>query len=142
VHTFVLLSSDAALFDHLAAACNWDGAPTRPQLELTVARQDFTRVCDASAAGAEAEALQVLTAAKAPGEAGSALVHALASGPRVSVVQILRPDAEQSVQEQSFTVIEGDGPTWCVAPVTNTADAPLKARTVSRAEITALLNGR
>jgi hypothetical protein len=142
VHTFVLLASEAALADHLASACQWDGAPATTPMELTIPRQDFTRVCDASADGAEADALQVLNSATGPSAAGSALVHALASGPRISVVQLLRDDAGPAGGEQSFTVIEGGNQAWLVSPVADGADAPLRARTVSRGEITTLLQGR
>jgi hypothetical protein len=135
-HTFVLLSSEEALVDHLAAACQWDGKPTTPPMELTITPQDFTRVCDASATGAEADALNVVAGARGPREAGAALVHTLVSGPRISIVQILGADAG------SFTLIESGEQAWVVSALSEAVDAPLRARTVSRAEITNLLRGR
>jgi hypothetical protein len=142
VHTFVLLPSEAALVDYLATACQWTSAPTAPPMELTMPRQDFTRLCDASATGAESEALKVLASSTEPGKAGPALVHTLASGPRISVVQMLRADDGPSGQEQSFTVIDGGEQFWLISPVADGADAPLRARTVSRSEVTTLLHGR
>jgi hypothetical protein len=144
-HTFVLLSSQQELVDHVAAACKWNGARAASSMELTVGRQDFTRACDASATGATADALQVLTGATGNAGASYALAHTLASNPRISIVQTFRPGPDGpdgADQEQSFTVIEGDGQVWLIAPVTEAADAPLQARTVSGAEITALLQGR
>jgi hypothetical protein len=141
VHTFTLFSSEKQLADHVAAACSWDGASAGSALELTMKREDFTRACDASADGAEADAVKALGAGGST-DAGPALVKALASGPRISVVQRVRFNTGDAATEQSFTVIEGAGRTWCVTPVAEGADAPLRARTVSRADITALLQGR
>jgi hypothetical protein len=63
-------------------------------------------------------------------------VHTLVSGPRISIVQILGADAG------SFTLIESGEQAWVVSALSEAVDAPLRARTVSRAEITNLLRGR
>ena len=140
VHTFVVLPSEDDLVQHLASVCKWEGA-TAPaaSLELTVPRQDFTRACDASADGSEAEALKILTEAGGAEKASSVLAHALSSTPRVSIVQMVRSDTGDTVQEHSFTFIESNGSGWLVAPVAEDENAPLKARSSAGTEVAALL---
>jgi hypothetical protein len=128
LHTFVLFPSEAALIEHLAGACEWDGVGSASSLELTVPRADFTRACDASAAGDEKAAVQALGGEN---QAGSALAQALGGRPQISIVQTLRANA---AEEQSFTVIGGKQ-AWLVAPVSRDPNAQLKARTVSRSEL-------
>ena len=139
LHTFALLAGDAELVDHLGAACLWSNNAAGQSLEITMPRSQFTQVCDASAMGSEAEALQVLAKTTKPTEAGTALVHTLASGPRISIVDLALPDAGQSWQQQSFTLIDDGERSWLAAPVTADPDSPIKARTASRADIGATL---
>jgi len=135
LHTFVLLPSEAALVNHLVEACQWSNSSATPALELTIPRDEFTKVCDASADGGEAEALKILNSATKADGAGTALVHSLVSAPRISVVRSLRYNGGQVGPEQSFTVIDGADQAWLVAGVTNDANSQLKARTTSRDEI-------
>jgi hypothetical protein len=145
LHTFTLFASEAALVEYLVSACEWKSDDDSSSfLELTVPPADFTRVCDASATGAEEEALQVLgNAGNGASKAGSALVHSLANAPRVSIVQLLRPDSGSGPgSEQTFTLIDGGERGWVISPTTLATDSPLKVRTVSRSEVgTALLRG-
>ncbi len=141
-HAFVLVPSEEALVDQLAAACQWSNTTAPAQQELTVGRDAFTRACDAAAAGSDAEARQILDGTAGAGEGAGALAAVLASGPRISIVQMLQPYATPALQDQSFTVIDNGKQAWMVAPLTNASDAPLRARTVSRADIgTTLLRG-
>ena len=135
LHSFVLLPSEAALVSHLVEACQWSNASATPALELTIPRDEFTKVCDASADSGEAQALKILNAATKANGAGTALVHSLASTPRISVIRSLRYNAGQAGPEQSFTVIDGGDRAWLVAGVTNDANSQLKARTTSRDDI-------
>jgi hypothetical protein len=139
VHTFALLSSAEELVNHLASLCQWNSSSSTAGLELTVPRQDFTRACDASADGAEADAQRILTAAGGADKASSALAHALATRPRISIVQMLRSDEAEAVQERAFTFIESDGNGWLVSPVNDSADAPVKVKSSSRTEVMTLL---
>jgi hypothetical protein len=139
VHTFVLLPSEDALVQHLASVCKWNSGASATSLELTIPRQDFTQACDASADGAEAEALKILTRAGGAEKASSALAHALATSPRISIVQMVSSNDGQSAQERSFTFIESNGSSWLVAPVTEDENAPLKAHSSTGSEVSTLL---
>ena len=144
LHSFTLFASEAALVEYLVSACEWKSDAGTPPLELTVPRADFTRVCDASADGSEDEALRLLGAgANGASKAGSALVHSLASAPRVSIVQLVEANpASAQGAEQTFTLIDGGERGWVISPTTLATDAPLKVRTVSRSEVgSALLRG-
>jgi len=142
LHTFALHSSHSALVDHLGALCGWSGAAVAPNLALTIPRADFTRVCDAAAAGAETEAMEVVAAATKSGAAGSALVRALSGTPRISIVQVLSGPDGQPSDQPSFTVIGGAEGSWVVAPTDNDDGSPLRAQTTSRGELgSTLLRG-
>ena len=52
-----------------------------------------------------------------------------------AIVELRQPNAAPGAQEQAFTLIVSGDQAWLVAPLTNEPNAPLKARTLSSADI-------
>ncbi|HEY3061506.1 MAG TPA: hypothetical protein VGL99_21265 [Chloroflexota bacterium] len=138
LHRFDLLGSEADLADYLSATLGWpDASASGPELHMS--RADFQKACEVSATGDRAATAQLLGGANSTDNA-AALTLMLTGTPRVSILQTIgagtdsRPDTEGT-----FTVLEGGGDGWLVAPLARGANTPLVATPCSRERLRSAL---
>ena len=142
LHCFTLLKSKAELMAHVLAFCEFDAAPPAVPFDFTVPRQDFADARQHAGAGNTAAATELLVRDGAPEAAAAGLVAVWANAPRVSVLQTVTQLSNQAARAREFTLVQGGQTAWWAALMPDEeATAPVRVKTVSSAEIRALLTG-
>jgi hypothetical protein len=138
VHRFGWLPSREALAELALETCEIGETRAAPPAQMLVPRDAFDRARDLASQGQAEGSAEVLRDAGVADEVADALSAALADAPSISAAQTIKQQGD-SVRTREFTLIQGDGRIWLVMPTGIDPAGRLLAKTVGRAELSALL---
>jgi len=139
LHLFTLLPTKAQMVEQVLQLCSWeDKAQKNGAYSLEVA--DFGQVRQWARAGEVDTAVTHLINHQANPEAAHALVSTLSHSPHVSIMQMLKQQADQSVAKQDFTLVRDQDHGWLMTAPTGEANGPLLVETAVKADIMALIS--
>ncbi len=140
LHQFSLLPSKEYLIEQVLTVCEYEDLPTNQAFEFTMSSPEFIKVRELTAANDTEKALELLVNNKTPSQTAQAFIKTLANSPRISVLQTLTQEDNETVQRRDFTLLQNSHHTWFViAPPGETNEAPLQAKTITKDKIQALL---
>ena len=105
---------------------------------MTVNNADFVRARELASDGQTQAATDLLTSDAVPAETAAAFAATLADSPRVSILQTLKQDGEDTVQKSDFTLVQNGEYTWFIAPAQDD-EAALLVKTTNKNELETLL---
>jgi hypothetical protein len=142
LHLFTLLPTKAHMLEQILRLCAWEDRQDKAQkngaysLEVT----DFGQVRQWAREGEVDTAVTHLTNHQANPEAAEALVSTLSHSPHVSIMQMLKQQADQSVAKQDFTLVQDQDHSWLMTSPTGDANGPLVVETAVKADIVSKIN--
>ncbi len=139
LHRFTVLPSQAALVEQVLMFCEFNPAPPPAVYDFAVPSEEYVRVRERAMAGDTTSAREVLAQVGAPEEGAAWLAAAWASAPRVSVLQTLARQENQTARVHEFTLVQSGQQGWWAAPTS--PEGPVRVRTISGGEIRDLLGG-
>lgn len=138
LHLFTLLPSREHLLNQVFDFCEYEDGTATGVLSLTVSNASFVRARELAFAGQLEAATNLLTAENVPADAATAFATTLASSPRVSILQTLKQNGEDTVQKSDFTIVRDDQYSWFLAPAQDD-EAALVIKTTNKEEVENLL---
>lgn len=138
LHQFNLLPDREHLLTRIFDFCNYEDGTETVELSMTVSNTNFVRARELSSEGQTEEAADLLIGSGAPMETAVAFVTTLADSPRVSIMQILKQEGEDTVQKSDFTLVQNGDYTWLVA-LAQEDEAALLVKTTLKDELETLL---
>jgi hypothetical protein len=138
LHQFTLLPSREQLMGQVLEFCEYENGSGTGDLTMTVSSANFVRARELASDGQPQAAADLLTSHNAPADAAAAFAATLADSPRVSILQTLKQDGEDSVRKSDFTIVQNGQYSWVITPAQGDETA-LLIKTTSRDEVTALL---
>jgi hypothetical protein len=140
LHRFTLLSSKAELITQVLALCEFEGGSASPPRQLTVPGNDFAKIQALAGAGDAAGVVDMLATTGTATEAAQAFGATLASSPRLSIMQVVKQQANGAAQKD-FTLLQNGHYAWLIhAPASAAGDPLLSIKTTTRDEVIALLS--
>ena len=139
LHLFTLLPSKGQMVEQILRLCAWENKGQKNgaySLEVT----DFGQVRQWAREGEVDTAVNHLTKHQANREAAAALVSTLSHSPHVSILQMLKQQADQSVAKQDFTLVQDKEHSWLMTSPTGDANGPLLVETAVKADIVSLIS--
>lgn len=139
LHLFTLLPTKAQMVEQIFQLCTWeDKSQKNGAYSLEVA--DFGQVRQWARQGEVDTAVTHLVNHQANPEAANALVSTLSHSPHVSIMQMLKQQADQSVAKQDFTLVRDQDHGWLMTSPTGDANGPLVVETAVKADIVSMIN--
>lgn len=139
LHLFTLLPTKSQMIEQISQLCVWeDRAQQNGLFSFEVA--NFGQVRQWARAGEVETAVTHLKDHQVNPEAATALVGTLAHSPHVSILQMLKQQADQSVTKQDFTVVQDERHCWLMSSPTGNVTDPLVVKTAVKADIISLIN--
>ncbi|MAT99792.1 MAG: hypothetical protein CL608_21845 [Anaerolineaceae bacterium] len=139
LHLFTLLPTKDQMVEQVLQLCSWEDKAHKNgtySLEVT----DFGQVRQWAREGEVDTAVTHLTKHQPNREAATALVNTLSRSPHVSILQMLKQQADQSVAKQDFTLVQDQEHSWLMTSPTGDANGPLVVETAVKADIVSLIN--
>jgi hypothetical protein len=130
LHQFSLLPDREHLLAQVFDFSNYEHGTETDDLSMTVSNANFVRARELSSEGQTEAAADLLVGNGAPMETAVAFVNTLADSPRVSIMQTLKQEGEDTVQKSDFTLVQNGDYTWFVAPAQEDESALLVKTTV------------
>jgi hypothetical protein len=135
IHEFKLSSADVDLVALLLEDIEIAEHSLPERLELALSQIEFENVCEATARGADVQALNALRAARVSEDAARVFSHALADQPRVWMFQTTN---RAGGLDPAFTVLSSSASAWLLAPLADD-NGYLRAISSSRDDIRAAI---
>lgn len=140
LHLFTLLPTKKHLTDQVLEACGYEEQAERSAAEMTISDEAFVQVRELAGDGDVTAASAVLTSNGVAADAAEALAKTFASSPRVSILQALTQEGDDTVHKSDFTLVQSDEHTWFIAPAADESEnPPLLIKSATKAEIETLL---
>ena len=138
LHQFTLLPSREQLLAQVLDFCGYEDGSESADLTMTVNNAVFVRARELASDGQTQAAVDLLTTDAAPVETAVAFADTLADSPRVSILQTLKQDGEDTVQKSDFTIVQNDKYAWFIASAQDD-EAALLVKTTNKNELETLL---
>lgn len=138
LHQFSLLPSREHLLAQIFDFCGYANGSESADLTMTVSNSHFVRARELTSEGQTQAAADLLIGDTAPADTAAAFAGTLADSPRVSILQTLKQDGEDTVQKSDFTIVQNDKYTWFIAPAQDD-EATLLVKTTDKSELETLL---
>jgi hypothetical protein len=139
LHLFTLLPTKDQMVEQILQLCAWeDKAQKNGAYSLEVA--DFGQVRQWAREGEVDTVVSHLINHQASPEAAAALASTLNHSPHVSIMQMLRQQADQSVAKQDFTLVQDQDHAWLMTSPTGDANGPLVVKTAVKEDIVSMIN--
>ena len=139
LHLFTLLPTKGQMVEQILQLCAWeDKAQKNGAFSLEVS--DFGQVRQWARTGEVDTAVTHLTNHQANPEAAAALVNTLSHSPHVSIMQMLKQQADQSVAKHDFTLVQDKDHAWLMTSPTGDANGPLVVETAVKADIVSMID--
>lgn len=137
LHLFSLLPTREQLVGQVLAVAQFADAPAEA-VEFSVPAQVLGQAREQANAAQAGLAQATLTGSGVATEAAQAFAGALAGNPRVTIMQLLKQQAQGEVLRQDITLLQNGSAAWLVSQPSG-GEGALQVKTIARDELTALL---
>lgn len=139
LHLFTLLPQKEQMIEQIAQLCNWEDRGQKNGL-YSLDVPDFAQVRQMARTGEVDTAVAHLEAHRANPAAATALVETLTHAPHISILQLLKQQADQSVARRDFTVVQDQEHCWLMTSPTGSPSDPLVVKTAVKADLISLIS--
>jgi hypothetical protein len=142
LHLFTLIPSKEQLVESVLAFCEYEDSAEPQALEMIVPSDGFAQARELADAGDAQAAVETLTGETAATEIVQAFVDTLVKAPRVSVLQTLKQEDDETVRKRDFTIVQNGHHSWFIIPVADEDEAEnqsLLIKSTTRDEVQSLL---
>ena len=139
VHQLSILYSKVGLVERILQVCGCHDVSDSHSFDFTLPDAVFVQARELAESGAVDQATALMTQAQVDPAAAGAFAATLADSPTVSIFQMVKQGAGESVKKQDSTVVKGSRYTWLLQPNDDAAQSMLTVRTTSVSDIQTLL---
>lgn len=139
LHLFSLLPGKSMLLDQILAICHCRGETGPAAFEFLVSNQAFAAAREFAGAGNREQARQALSANGTDAAAAAALIDTLSGSPQVSILQVVTQPDDGKIRKRDITLLQNHQRAWLVMAPEDTANAPLRVKTTTAAELQEML---